>query len=486
MVSILPPARVVDIVEERGPHETESLCPVCLERVKATRLVRGDEVFFVKQCDEHGRFSTVIWRGEPSMEQWRRPKAPAHVALFYGTAAKGCPFDCGLCSAHEQIPCSVLIEVTDRCNLSCAVCFADTRGTKLEDPSSEDISLRLERAMAAVGPSNLQLSGGEPTLRDDLPEIIEIARRIGYTFIQVNTNGLRLASDRDYARRLEAAGLSSVFLQFDGVDDEVYLSLRGRALLEEKLRAIEACGEAGIGVVLVPTLVKGVNTDSVGAIVRQALRLVPAVRGIHFQPVSYFGRFPKSNGDKGRFTLPELMRSLEEQTEGLVKVRDFSPPGCEHAHCSFHATYIRGTDGRLRAIGAADEHGCCSRDTGAGGVKKTVETVSRRWRFPGESRSVQSEPFLIMVSRCCGTDQAEASAEEPLDLDVFLQDVSLRSFTISAMAFQDVENLDLERLKGCCISVVAPDGRLIPFCIYNLTSRDGMTLYRNKRGQETS
>ena len=230
----------------------------------------------------------------------------------------------------------------------------------------ENISWLLERAMAAVGPSNLQLSGGEPTLRDDLPEIVEVARRIGYSFIQVNTNGLRLASDIGYGRRLRAAGLSSVFLQFDGVDDEIYRSLRGRALLDRKLQAVKNCGEAGLGVVLVPTLVRGVNTDSIGAIVRQALQLAPFVRGIHFQPVSYFGRFPEQSGDEGRFTLPELMRCLEEQTGGLVKVSDFSPPGCEHAHCSFHATYMHSAEGGLRPIGAVNRDSCCSADIGAG------------------------------------------------------------------------------------------------------------------------
>ena len=129
----------------------------------------------------------------------------------------------------------------------------------------------------------------------------------------------------------------------------------------------------GLGVVLVPTLVRGVNTDSIGDIVRKALQLAPVVRGIHFQPVSYFGRFPGQTGDERRFTLPELMRSLEEQTGGLVKVADFSPPGCEHALCSFHATYLLSAEGSLRPIGAEKTDCCCPADIGAGGVRKTVE-----------------------------------------------------------------------------------------------------------------
>ena len=471
-----------DVVAKAYPNETESVCPVCLRRIKAKRVAQGGDVFLVKECGDHGPFRTVIWRGEPSMAEWRRPKEPVHPELCYGIVKKGCPFDCGLCAAHVQVPCSVLIEVTQQCNLHCPVCFADSGEEGAEDPSVERISWLLGRAMAAAGPSNLQLSGGEPTLRDDLPEVVEAARRIGYSFIQVNTNGLRLASDRDYGSRLQAAGLSSVFLQFDGVDDEIYCSLRGRALLNEKLRAVQNCGEAGLGVVLVPTLVRGVNTGFIGAIVRQALQLAPFVRGIHFQPVSYFGRFPGQGGDEGRFTLPELMRSLEEQTGGLVKVTDFSPPGCEHAHCSAHATYMQSAQGGLRPIGPAREDSCCVADFGAGGVKRTVETVSRRWSLSPAAPSMIRRPLPEETSCCSGSNPDVTRVEGVLDLDAFLREIAFGSFTISAMAFQDADNLDLERLRGCCISVVSTDGKLVPFCAYNLTGREGGSLYRRRDG----
>lgn len=476
---------MIDFMENSNTNVTESLCPICLGRIKASRVLYDGDVYMIKECKDHGFFKTVIWRGNPSMEEWKRPKDPVHPYLTYGAVEKGCPFDCGLCEAHVQLPCSVLLEVTNRCNLHCAVCFADSGRGETEELSLEKIRWLLERAIAAVGPSNLQLSGGEPTLRDDLPEIIEIARKVGYSFIQVNSNGLRLASDKNYLGRLLSAGLSSVFLQFDGVDDEINRSLRGRKLLDQKLNAIRNCGETGLGVVLVPTLVRGLNTDSVGAIVRQALQLTPTVRGIHFQPISYFGRFPEKPGDDARFTLPELMRNLEEQTEGLVKVADFSPPGCEHAHCSFHATYMHSAQGKLRPLGAGKEESCCSENFGpSGGVRKTVETVSRRWTLPSPASSSGHLPILEEMP-CCGNNSLDiAGVEEPLDLDVFLQEIATRSFTISAMAFQDAENLDLERLKGCCISVISHDGRLIPFCAYNLTNRKGNGLYRHSNCSE--
>ena len=312
-------------------------------------------------------------------------------------------------------------------------------------------------------------------MRSDLPDIIRTAREAGAKYVQLNTNGIRLAADMNYVRRLQAAGLSAVFLQFDGFADEIYRALRGRALLDQKLQAIKNSGEAGLGVVLVPTLVKGVNTTAVGAILRHALQLSPTVRGVHFQPVSYFGRYPELGGDKSRFTLPELMSCLEEQTMGLVMVKDFSPPGGEHEHCSFHASYVLSGEGQLRALGAASTGGCCSVSPSSDGIKKTVENVERRWKLQTAAPSAEKA--------CCGGVKPDITrAEGPLDLDDFLRELASRSFTVSAMAFQDAENLDLERLRGCCISVISADGRLIPFCACNLTSREGRNLYPIRQG----
>jgi hypothetical protein len=216
--------------------------------------------------------------------------------------------------------------------------------------------------------------------------------------------------------------------------------------------------------------------------VRQALHLAPTVRGIHFQPISYFGRYPKRPSDEVRFTLPELMRCLEEQTDGLIKVTDFSPPGTEHAHCSFHATYMLSAEGGLRPLGAAKEGSCCFVDIGSGGVRQTVETVSRRWTLPSAGPFFSGGPLSEGTS-CCGRSSPHVTrVEDPLDLDDFLREGTIRSFTLSAMAFQDADNLDLERLRGCCISVVSHDGGLIPFCAYNLTSREGRSLYRRRKG----
>ena len=253
----------------------------------------------------------------------------------------------------------------------------------------------------------------------------------------------------------------------------------------------------------------GVNTHAIGDIVKLAIGLAPTVRGVHFQPISYFGRYP-ANGRR-RITLPEVMQALEKQTKGLVKVDHFAPPGCEHAWCSFHGSFtIDGT--KLKPVTGKQDYSCCS-SVGSGGVEKTVALVARQWsaaalpvkadrRFPAASDGVNilpsdgatTLPSPLMDGattfpsplrerareRVRYTPPQEDSPESPMDLDAFLEEARSKSFTISCMAFQDAGNIDLERLKGCCISVVAPDGRLVPFCAYNLTGSTGRKLYRNE------
>ncbi|MBI9092239.1 MAG: radical SAM protein [Desulfobacterium sp.] len=307
------------------PAHTQSLCPYCLKKLSATRVEKKAGVFLVKECPEHGPMETIIWRGEPDMKTWTRGKTPAGPEIHSRAVEKGCPFDCGLCPGHRQRTCTALLEITWRCNLHCPVCFADS-GDAVPDPGLDRIRAWYEEIRQCTGGGcNIQLSGGEPTVRDDLPEIIAMGKEMGFGFIQVNTNGLRLAQEGDFAGRLKQAGLDSVFLQFDGVDDQVHLALRGRKLQAIKERAIANCRSHNLGVVLVPTLVPGVNDHQIGDIIRFGLENCPQVRGVHFQPVSYFGRYPKPPGDADRITLPQVIQGLEDQTG--IKAAHFRPPG---------------------------------------------------------------------------------------------------------------------------------------------------------------
>ena len=408
-------------------RDTESVCPVCLKKIPARRVEEDGKIYLDKTCPEHGPVRTLIWEGAPDYWTWGGGHAPTRTLTADGVK-RGCPYDCGLCGHHRQRTCCVLLEVTQRCNLCCPVCFADAGGAA-PDPDLDTISHWYDVLRRKAGRANIQLSGGEPTVRDDLPEIIHMGREKGFTFFQLNTNGLRLAEEPGYARSLKEAGLSCVFLQFDGVTDDVYAALRGAALLERKKRAIEHCAQAELGVVLVPVVTPGVNLDQVGAIIDFALARLPYVRGVHFQPLTYFGRY--GDGARDRLTLPRLMREIEAQSGGRFRSSHFSGGTAEHSHCSFSGNFLLGEGGEVQALGA--QSGCCCGDAAESytAVEHARDTVARRW---GASVPAQTQP-----------------PADPDSLDGALYQLTHRRFSISAMAFQDCWSLDLERLRDCYI-----------------------------------
>jgi len=431
------------------------------------------DVYLTKTCPEHGESRSIIWRGPPDYATWFCRKTPNPPAFTHTVTGRGCPLDCGLCPEHRQQTCCVLLEVTARCDLGCPVCFASSGASTEPDPSLTTIAEWYRMLRESTGGCNIQLSGGEPTIRNDLPEIITMGRDLGFTFFQLNTNGLRLASEPGYATRLKEAGLSTVFLQFDGLEDRVYQVLRGRDLLRQKEAAIADCAEAGLGVVLVPTLVPGVNTGDVGRIIDYAIRGLPAVRGVHFQPMSYFGRYPRKPDDADRYTLPELMRDIETQTDGLIQLGSLRPSGCEHSLCSLHGDYVLMEDGSVRPLAAPDTaRCCCDRKAKVNPAEKKRDHVARRW-----SLDTGTGECCASAGAAGGTSGGATGHTAP-DLDEFLERLRRYTFSVTAMAFQDVWNLDLERLRDCCLHVVGAGNRLVPFCAYNLTDASGDPVYR--------
>lgn len=439
-------------------YETESLCPICLKKIPATIVSEKGSSYMQKTCPDHGTTKTVLWRGSIPMENWIRKKERAFIPNAVTKVERGCPFDCGLCSEHRQHTCTALIEVTQNCNLKCKFCFADSYAAKSKEPSLQDIQLQYRKVLEVSGTCNIQLSGGEPTVRNDLPEIIRMGTDLGFSFIQVNTNGIRMAEEEDYVMALKKAGLSSVFLQFDGTRDKIVEKLRGRSLLDKKVKTIENCKKYGIGVVLVPTLVPGLNIGNIGEIIRFGIEHAPAVRGVHFQPVSYFGRMPHAPADKDRITLPEVMEEITRQTEGMIMADSMKPPGCENSLCSFHGNYR--INGKELTPVTKRQSCCCGTEQAEEGAKKAKAFVARNWS-------------------CHDGEMNEEQKENSSDWDRILENMQRNSFSISAMAFQDVWNVNLERIKDCCIHVVTDDLRLIPFCMYNLTNVEGRSLYRN-------
>ncbi|HNR11950.1 MAG TPA: radical SAM protein [Thermodesulfobacteriota bacterium] len=448
---------------------TTSVCPHCLKRIDACHHVRGGRVYLEKVCPEHGSFRTIVWDEAENFSSWKAPVGLSSPARTQTKIEQGCPFDCGLCPDHLQKTCCVLLEVTSRCDLRCPICFADSAVQTQVDPPLSTIREWYEILSDRGGPYNVQLSGGEPCLRDDLPSIVELGRAKGFPFIQINTNGLRLSHDKSFLKALKQGGASTIFLQFDGTQAEIHRRLRGRDLLDQKKRAIDHCAEQEIGVVLVSTLVPGVNEHDLGALIRFSLEQLPAVRGVHFQPISYLGRYPSVPNDSDRITIPEVLRRLENQTEGLLQQKHFKPSRGTNSYCSFYAHYVVMPDGKLLPLTkrASDDCCGCGQESKGEGSIRARDFVSRSWRY---GAALQESPTTSSVSLG--------------GWDMFLERFQNYSFCVSGMAFQDAWNLDLARLKECYVHVMSPEGHLVPFCSYYLTSAQGRSLYQGKQGNQ--
>ena len=411
---------------------------MCLKNLPATLIREGSgRILLEKTCSIHGCFSVPVWQGLMDFDRWLLGTEPLREDM-----AVSCPFNCGICGEHEIGTCCALLEVTNRCNLKCRYCFANG-GSEDTEPTTEELKKAILDIIRQCGQPLLQFSGGEPTLREDLPELIRFAKEAGCSYTQVNTNGIRLAEDPLYAEQLAEAGLDIVFLQFDGTRDNIYVALRGAPLLEKKLEAIRICSALRVGVTLVPTVVKGVNDDNLGEIVALARDLAPGVRGIHFQPVSYFGRYPSEPEAKDRYTLDQLMSDISDQAG--IPIESFMPSRCDHPLCGFHASFLIDPEGGLRplsSIAHSSHIRGCARDN--------REYVGRHWR------RAQEEP-----------KPAGTFADE-MDFDTFLYQLHHGSLTLSAMAFQDAMNLNLERLHRCSLHVY-DNGKIKPFCAKYLT-----------------
>ncbi|MEM2341296.1 MAG: radical SAM protein [Candidatus Bathyarchaeia archaeon] len=469
----------------RKTKDTKSICPECLRVLDAVVFEENNVVYIKKECPEHGFFQDVYWS---DYEIYERAKKFDYVGNGLEnprtTTINGCPYDCGICPQHKSHTVLAIIDVTNRCNLRCPVCFA-TAGTTgyVYEPTLEEIKSMLInlRSNKPVPADALQLSGGEPTIRKDLPEIIRMAKELGFKHVEVNTNGLRMASDVNFCRYLEEAGVSTIYLQFDGVSPEVYKFTRGVDLVDVKKRVIENCRKAGIdSVVLVCTLIRGVNDRQVGDIIRFAVENFDVVRCVNFQPVSLCGRIPAQERMSMRITIPDWMKLVEEQTNGQIKVTDFYPVPTvvpvsravgaiknkhyveftAHPHCGM-ATYVFVENGRIVPI------------TEYANVDKFIESMRRVYEEAEKGHSTRAKMYLVGALRHVKFSMLRKYIWPVLKTGSYkaLGDLHRKMLMISAMHFMDPYNFDLERVQRCVIHYATLDGRIIPFCTMNSIHR---------------
>ncbi|MFH2112247.1 MAG: tetraether lipid synthase Tes [Candidatus Bathyarchaeota archaeon] len=468
---------------------TQSLCPECLNVVPATIYEEDGRVLMSKSCPTHGDYEEIYWG---DYAQYRRAESYGHMGTLMSNPRteekKGCPHDCGVCPNHKSTTALGIIDVTNRCNLRCPICFAHS-GTAgyLYEPTFQQIRGMMENLMAndPVWTPALQLSGGEPTVRGDLPELVELAKEMGFVHVEVNSNGIRMAESPEYCRELKRAGVDTVYLQFDGVTPEPYIMARGFNLLPIKLRAIENLKNADFfSIVLVPVVINGVNEGQIGDIIRFAVDNRDCVRAVNFQPVSVTGRINRENRESMRITIPEIMKQTETQTGGLIKESDWYPvPSvkpltdflsamkeerfvdfCAHPHCGMGMylfmdgdkvqpiTRLVDVDKALEAFTRANEK--LEKGDEMLGKLELTASLLRNIRFRALSKYVSD---VILHS-------------DYLSLNRMHHQMVL----VSTMHFMDPYNFDLDRVQRCVIHYATPDGRIIPFCAMNNIHRESV------------
>ncbi|WP_458403026.1 tetraether lipid synthase Tes [Methanobrevibacter sp.] len=485
--------------------ETKSLCPECGKPLAAEVYDEDGKVFIKKTCDEHGEFINTYW-GDKELYDRVEEYTPTITSVVNPCVPDEgpCPSNCGLCSKHETSTVLGLIDVTNRCNLRCPVCFANAAaaGYKYE-PSQEEIRQMLKnlRNLKPHPCPAIQYAGGEPTVRKDIVELVKMAKEEGFTHVQIATNGIRLAKRENLAKELKEAGLNTVYLAFDGVTPEPYINNRGRDLLPDKLQAIENCRKAGLGVVLVPTLVKGINDHQVGEIIKFAFDHNENIYGVNFQPVSFAGRTPADHVEEQRITIPDFIEIIEKETDGQVPARSFYPPSSVEPIAEF-ISLLDGEDSAKVTLNCHQHCGIATyvfRDKTEGPGKDKlipitdfidVDKLFDKLKYYNEKlkKAKFGSHKRVMAGLTGNLTKMVHTSRTPENLDIVrillnvfgkrdytaLGDFSKDAMLISCMHFMDPFNFDEDRVKKCVIHYATPDGRIIPFCTMNSMYRESI------------
>jgi len=485
------------------PLTTQSLCPECLAVICATIDEIEGRVYMNKHCDRHGPCKELISTDAEFFKLMlkRDRSKPRGVTNPLESEQAACPNGCGICSEHLSPPIMINIDLTNRCNLNCPICFANASAKKqLVELDLNQVRRMLDIACNAhvVQPVCLQYSGGEPTIHPDFLAALNEAKKHNFAQIQIATNGIKFARDPTFAVQASQAGLNVVYLQFDGFDNKIYERTRGRPLVDLKLRAIDNLYQAGIRTVLVPTIVKGINEQEIGQITRFAIDNIDKITAVSWQPVAFTGRIDYNQRMAQRFTLADLARQIEKQT-GLVDMyRDWYPfsfvapftrlietlKGTPQIAMSCNpicgvATYLI-VDSRRKEVlpipAFVDVEPLMNK------LEATVKSLEKQ-RILGKLSIAQK---LRLLRQFYHEDRGpkdwtfETFVEFMMDFVDFKQKhtdnearrknlakTPYRALLMASMHFQDVYNYQLDRVCRCVVHYAAPDGRIYPFCSYN-------------------
>ena len=475
------------------PRTVETLCPECGAILLGRSYAADGKVMMEKTCPEHGYFRDCLHsdvRLYLKAAYWSFEEGPGQQ-FPQVRDAHHCPSDCGYCNQHMSNSVLAQIDLTNRCNLSCPVCFANASATgRVSEPSYEQVVELLQqlRALRPIPSTAIQFAGGEPTLHPDFCRILAQANAMGFSHVQAATNGLKLA-EPVFAREAAEAGLHTIYLQFDGVGEEIYSELRGRNIWAEKLACIENCRKSEIKVCLVPTIIKGVNDDQVAEILRFAIKNVDAISAISYQPVCFTGRMDAAEREKQRYTLGDLAHHISGALDNCQAYRDFYP-----------LSIVKPLSSLLQAIQKTPKITCNCHPDCSLGTYMLVSPEGQAYPFPrvfdmeglftemnslakrltGKSRITWLDKWAVyrLFRRHFNTKSGppDMTATKFIKALAGLVDKgkgrgqagkkTYRTLMAAGMHFQDRYNYDVERVKRCAIPYSTLEG-VFPFCTYN-------------------
>ncbi|MDG7044513.1 MAG: radical SAM protein [Nitrososphaerota archaeon] len=475
-------------VEYNVIKKTQSICPECNRILPATIFERDQKVYMTRTCPDHGE-TEELYYGDYQMylkfsSYWDDGKGTMAPNVAIDNCQ--CPANCGLCSNHLSHTGLANIIVTNRCDLTCWYCFFYVKkgleGAYVYEPDHEQIR-NMAKALKAERPvpgNSIQITGGEPTLRDDLPEIVRILKEEGVDHIQLNTNGINIALKPELAKIYREAGVSNLYMSFDGVTAKTNPKNHWEAPY-----ALDACRKADLGVVLVPTVIKSINDHELGAIIDYAKQNIDIVRAVNFQPVSLTGRMSKKEREKYRITIPDAIKRIEAQTNGEVTADDWFPvPSCspithfieslthkKQYELSIHfacgaGTYVYMSKGKLVPISQFVD------------IKGLVEYLDEK----ADDLNSGSNRYMTIAQAALRINSFVDKKKQPEGLNLgrllfnalvrhdysSIGQFQMKSLFLGMMHFQDKYNQDEERLQRCDIHYLTPDLRIIPFCSFNV------------------
>lgn len=444
---------------------TISLCTKCLKRVDAKIIFEHEQVFMVKRCPEHGMEKVLIATDIEYYKNTRNYNKPSEAPLKTNTNTHyGCPYDCGLCQDHEQHSCLTVIEITDRCNLTCPTCYAMSSPHYGRHRTVEEVEAMLDTIVANEGtPDVVQLSGGEPTLHPEFFRILDIAKTKPIRHLMVNTNGIRIANDEGFAERLATYMPDfELYLQFDSFKPEALIQLRGKDLTDTRKKALEKLNALNLSTTLVVTLQQGLNDDEVGEIIDFALKQ-KCVRGVTFQPVQVAGRNEDFDPALHRITLTDVRRKILEQSP-VFQPNDIVPVPCNpDALAMGYALKIGGEVFPLTRY-----------------IDPSILLNSARNTIVYEQDENLHEQVIRIFSTGVSVDAVTEDMQSLLCCLPQIQAPGLsydNLFRIIIMRFIDAYDFDVRAIKKSCVHIVHKDGRIIPFETMNLFYRDEKEAY---------